>query len=148
MEDARSAEGHGRRLCGAAKRQGGGPGRCSRSSAPRRSITHSLSYSVSPGRCSRGRTPIELDSLRYETEFGEQLRSEVALFERAPDRCEPVLVAMARLNLDERLIRISEAQAHLVRVLGAFADIGLSRETQEAVRMVAAEERERELEPG
>jgi hypothetical protein len=96
----------------------------------------------------------DLVSLRYETEFGEQLRSEVALLERAMDRCERVLVAMARLNIDERLARLSQAQAALVTgvILGAFADVGLSQELQDAVRpaigrrlrLVAAEERERE----
>jgi len=95
----------------------------------------------------------ELESLRYETEFGEQLRSEVALLERAMDRCERVLVAMARLNIDERPTRVSEAQGKLVVEVapGAFADIGLNPELQEAVRpaiarrlrMAAAGERER-----
>ncbi len=99
----------------------------------------------------------ELDSVRYETEFGEQLRSEVALLERAMDRCERILVAMARLNLDERLVKISEAQAKLVTgvILGAFVNIGLSRELQDALRpaiarrlrLAAAEERQRELGP-
>ena len=58
-----------------------------------------------------------LTSLRYEAEGaggGEQLRSEVALWERALDRCERFLTAMARLNIDERLARISEAQAAAV----------------------------------
>jgi len=74
------------------------------------------------------------------------------------DRCERVLVAMVRLKLDERLVKLSEAQARIVTevILGAFADIGLSRELQEAVRpaiarrlrLAAAEERQRELEPG
>ena len=54
----------------------------------------------------------ELTSLRYEgTGLGEQLRAEVALWERALDRCERVLVAMARLNIDERLTEISETRA-------------------------------------
>ena len=57
----------------------------------------------------------ELTSLRYEADQGgEQLRSEVALWERALDRCERFLTAMARLNIDERLARISEAQAAAV----------------------------------
>jgi len=57
----------------------------------------------------------ELTELRYKAgEGGEQLRSEVALWERALDRCERFLTAMARLNIDERLARISEAQAAAV----------------------------------
>jgi hypothetical protein len=98
----------------------------------------------------------ELSSLRYETDFGEQLRSEVALFERAMDRCERVLVAMARLDIDDRLVKITQAQAKIVNgvILGAFEDIGLSQEQKEAVRpaiarrlrLAAAEERQHELE--
>lgn len=56
----------------------------------------------------------ELTSLRYKTEGGEQLRAEVALWERALDRCERFLTAMARLNIDERLAAIAEAQAQAV----------------------------------
>jgi hypothetical protein len=53
----------------------------------------------------------ELPALRYSSAEGsEQMRSEVALWERALDRCEKVLTAMARLNIDERLARVSEEQ--------------------------------------
>lgn len=56
-----------------------------------------------------------LTSLRYEGEgSGEQLRAEVALWERALDRCERFLTAMARLNIDERLASISEARAEVI----------------------------------
>jgi hypothetical protein len=55
-----------------------------------------------------------LSSLRYSTEGGEQLRAEVALWERALDRCERFLTAMARLNIDERLAKISEERAELI----------------------------------
>lgn len=57
----------------------------------------------------------ELTSLRYEGEgSGEQLRSEVALWERALDRCERFLTAMARLKIDDRLAAISDARATAV----------------------------------
>jgi hypothetical protein len=56
-----------------------------------------------------------LTSLRYEgTGSGEQLRAEVALWERALDRCEKFLSSMARLNIDERLAKISEDQGRLI----------------------------------
>lgn len=56
-----------------------------------------------------------LTSLRYEGKVsGEQLRAEVILWERALDRCERFLVAMARLNIDERLAEISETQGRLI----------------------------------
>jgi hypothetical protein len=82
----------------------------------------------------------ELTSVRYETLYGEQLRSEVALFERAMDRCERVLTAMARLNIDARLARISEEQGRLVTeaLRGALAELGLSQEAQMAARPVVA----------
>lgn len=79
-----------------------------------------------------------LTSLRYEGGIGtEQLRSEVALFERAMDRCMAALTAMARLNIDERLARITEAQQELV--LAALAHglsevLHLSADEQRAVR--------------
>ena len=68
----------------------------------------------------------DLNSLRYEgTGSGEQLRAEVALWERALDRCEKFLVSMARLNIDERLAAVSEHQAQfiisfIVAALGKF----------------------------
>lgn len=75
----------------------------------------------------------ELTSLRYES-YGdagssEQLRAEVSLWERALDRCERVLTAMARLNIDERLARISERQIEVmeaaIRATLADPDFGL-----------------------
>ena len=69
-----------------------------------------------------------LTSLRYEGEaYGEQLRAEVLLWERALDRCERFLVGMARLDIDERLSKISEAQGHLMVsfVVAALARFGI-----------------------
>ena len=82
----------------------------------------------------------KLTTLRYEGEHGEQLRSEVALFERALDRCQSVLTAMAKLDLDERLVRIGEARGKLVSalILGVFADLGLSEELQARARSAIA----------
>lgn len=55
------------------------------------------------------------DRIRYEDVKGaEQLRSEVAVWERALDRCNTVLGTMARLKIDERLAAISEKQAAIV----------------------------------
>lgn len=74
-----------------------------------------------------------LTSLRYESfsdaGSSEQLRAEVSLWERALDRCERVLTAMARLNIDERLARISERQIEVmeaaIRATLADPDFGL-----------------------
>jgi hypothetical protein len=79
----------------------------------------------------------ELTSLRYETEFGgEQLRSEVLLWERALDRCEKFLTAMARLDIDERLARVTERQAAQVSAAlsAVLTEIGLPPEQQQDVR--------------
>ena len=48
---------------------------------------------------------------RYEGRSGEQLRAEVALYERSLDRAGKLLIEWSRLNIDERLMRIEEAKA-------------------------------------
>ena len=78
---------------------------------------------------------LRADDIRYRGGAGaEQLRAELALYERAMDRLGKFLVDMARLNIDERLARITEAQAtalvEFTRVL--LAELRLSPE-QEAV---------------
>lgn len=56
----------------------------------------------------------DLDSPRYAGMTGEQIRGEVQLFERAMDRANNVLATYARLNIDDRLARITEAQQQMV----------------------------------
>jgi hypothetical protein len=56
----------------------------------------------------------DLSSIRYESggeNSSEQLRSEVAVLERAMDRCGRLLVDIAKLNIEERLAKVTEAQA-------------------------------------
>jgi hypothetical protein len=62
----------------------------------------------------------------------EDVRAEVQVFERAMDRAVTVLATIARLNIDERLAKISEQQAALVReaLNRALADAGVPREQQ------------------
>jgi hypothetical protein len=60
----------------------------------------------------------QIDQLRYEHRAGEQLRAEVALYERAMDRCVKVLTDIMRLGIAERRARIEEAQA--VMMLNIF----------------------------
>lgn len=66
----------------------------------------------------------ELTALRYEASGAgtEQLRAEVALWERALDRCAEVLGLIARCNIDERLARITAQQ---VEILGRAVDAAL-----------------------
>lgn len=82
----------------------------------------------------------ELTSLRYEGEgSGEQLRAEVALWERALDRCEKFLTAMARLDIDNRLAKITEARATAIIVVfvAALEAAGIEGEQREAVLAAA-----------
>lgn len=56
----------------------------------------------------------KIEQLRYSSQSGEQLRAEVALYERALDRCIKVLEVMARLGISERRTKVAEAQAILL----------------------------------
>lgn len=70
----------------------------------------------------------DLTSLRYKGDAsGEQLRAEVALWERALDRCERFLSAMARMNIEERMTRVTEKQAAMVQdaLAATFREMGL-----------------------
>jgi hypothetical protein len=55
-----------------------------------------------------------LTSMRYEGMSGEQLRAEIAVWERALDRCVTTLATIAKLNIDERLVALDEKRAALV----------------------------------
>jgi hypothetical protein len=81
-----------------------------------------------------------LEKMRYGTEGGEAIRGEIILFERALDRCAKILVDIAKLNIDERLVKVSEGQLDLMtRALTAWmAETGMTTEQQlEARRGVA-----------
>lgn len=65
-----------------------------------------------------------LRELRYEGVSGEQLRSEVSLYERGLDRAGKFLESLAKLNLEDRSVRIDEAKVVMLasilqRVLAA-----------------------------
>lgn len=70
----------------------------------------------------------DLDSPRYKGVTAEQIRGEVLLFERAMDRANTVLSSYARLNIDERLVRVNEQQSALVvaAVEAGLAAIGVT----------------------
>ena len=83
------------------------------------------------------------DGVRYESKHGlEQLRSEVALHERASERAQRLVVAIGRLRIDERLVDIRDARhrrtvAELVEVLGAVIadpELGLDMAQQDRAR--------------
>jgi hypothetical protein len=83
----------------------------------------------------------ELTQIRYRTENSEQVRAEVALFERAMDRCTTVLATIAKLNIDERLAAITEQQARMLTnaLFAAFEAAGLSITDVEQKRQIASE---------
>lgn len=81
------------------------------------------------------------DGIRYRGANGaEQLRAEVALYERAMDRAVNVLSAIARLNIDERLVAVTERQADaLVGAINAAMEAaGIHGEQAEQARRAAA----------
>lgn len=56
-----------------------------------------------------------LDGVRYSGMNGaEQLRAEVGLYERAMDRASSVLSAIARLNIEDRVARVTARQVDVV----------------------------------
>lgn len=71
-------------------------------------------------------------------EGGEQLRAEVALFERAMDRVHRQLVDIAKLNIEERLAKVKEIQLHLLsQAMTMLIDsqaLGLDRDHREVAR--------------
>lgn len=82
-----------------------------------------------------------LRSLRYESEGGgEQLRSEVAVLERAMDRAGRLLVDIAKLNIEERLARVTERQAEMTMdaLAAAMGELGMSGEQQRQARVLVA----------
>ncbi|MFF7840413.1 HGGxSTG domain-containing protein [Streptomyces ossamyceticus] len=82
----------------------------------------------------------QLDSIRYQAGSGEQLRAEIVLYERAMDRAIQVLSAIARLGIDERLVRVTERQADaLIGALNAaLVAAGVDGERANEARRAAA----------
>jgi hypothetical protein len=80
-----------------------------------------------------------LTSIRYESggeSSSEQLRSEVAVLERAMDRCGRLLVDIAKLNIEERLAKVTEIQTRMAAdaLAAAMREMGLSQEQQHDAR--------------
>lgn len=82
------------------------------------------------------------DEIRYtaDGQGTEQLRAEVLVFERALDRCDRVLGRIASLDIDNRLARISEAQAQVVMlaITAALDHAGITGTPAAEARAVAA----------
>ncbi|MFC5654508.1 hypothetical protein [Streptomyces nogalater] len=81
------------------------------------------------------------DRIRYEGASGaEQLRAEISLYERAMDRTGHVLGLIARLNIEDRMARVTERQADaLVSALeAALAAAGVTGQAADDARKAAA----------
>lgn len=88
-----------------------------------------------------GRMVNDLDEIRFTDEKGaEQLRSEVALLERAMDRCGKLLVDIAKLNIDERMAKVTERQAEIMQAAldASLAEMGYPPAEQTAIRKSVA----------
>lgn len=59
----------------------------------------------------------DLTTMRYSTDGGEAIRGEIILWERAIDRCTTTLAIIAKLNIDERMARLTELQ--VMQTIGA-----------------------------
>ncbi|GEM_PF-2110155 len=79
---------------------------------------------------------------RYEGRGGEQLRAEVALYERSLDRAGKLLIEWSRLNIDDRLARIEEAKATAILevIRRSLMAAELSEDARAAVEKVAIKE--------
>lgn len=82
----------------------------------------------------------ELERLRYGTDGGEAIRGEVILFERAMDRCAQVLGLIAKLNIDERLVAVTEQQQRMVltAINAGLMSIGATEQQANEAKQVAA----------
>lgn len=78
--------------------------------------------------------------IRYQGGAGEQLRAEVALYERSMDRLGKFLADYGRLGIDERLAKITEMQAEKViaAIDAALAHAGVTGKTATEAKQVAA----------
>lgn len=87
----------------------------------------------------------ELEQWDFRNREGtEDVRAVVAGLERGIDRAHRIVLSMARLDLDARLVKISEAQADLIqyvieRMLNA-KELGLTKPRKELARGIIARE--------
>ena len=79
-----------------------------------------------------------LESMRYQGGSGEQIRGELSAYQAALRDTAAVLTAMARLRIDERQVRLAEAQGQLVAqaVRAILADLDLTAEQEARVPVV------------
>lgn len=83
----------------------------------------------------------ELQEIGYEGRTGEQTKAEVNMFMQAIQETRQILTAIAKLDVEERMVRIAEAQAIMIaETLSRVLDtLGLSAEKQLQARAAVAE---------
>lgn len=87
--------------------------------------------------CAAKLAKLKDDEWRWEGErVGEQLRSEVALYERAIQRCTDTLIKIARLGIEERMMRVAERQQAIMElaIVRTMQDLDLPIEMQAKAR--------------
>lgn len=82
-----------------------------------------------------------LQELGYEGKTGEQIKAEVQLFASALTECRNILVSISKLDVEERMVRVAEAQALMIaEALGRVLDsLGLDDNTVLRARSGVAE---------
>lgn len=82
-----------------------------------------------------------LHELGYEGKTGEQIKAEVQLFAAALTECRNILVSISKLDVEERMVRVAEAQALMIaEALGRVLDsLGLDDNTVLRARSGVAE---------
>lgn len=78
-----------------------------------------------------------LEDLRFTDEKGaEQLRSEVVILERAMDRAGKLLVDIAKLNIEERLAKVTERQTEIMQAAldASMTEMGYPPDQRVAIR--------------
>ena len=79
----------------------------------------------------------QIEELRYKGQTGEQLRSEVALWERAIDRCDKIISNNIRLGIAERMLRLREEQA--VQIIGLIQRVMDQLDIPPAQKVIAGQ---------
>lgn len=83
------------------------------------------------------------DERRFTDEHGgEQMRSEIAVYERALDRSARVLREVARLGIETQMIRLNREHLDLIRraIDQTFVSMGMSRKETNNARKILAEQ--------
>jgi hypothetical protein len=80
---------------------------------------------------------LDADEVRYEHRAGEQLRAEMALWERSAERCLKMYSEIVRLGIAERQVRIREAE--IVLMAQAIRNIMNRMELTQAQKRLAVQ---------